>query len=70
MGCINLFIGYFSETMELRNILQTADGRTFVASKQGGYQASKENTLIAVAALNSEVRLLEQLSDGRIFAAA
>ncbi len=56
--------------MELRNILQTADGRTFVASKQGGYQASKENTLIAVAALNSEVRLLEQLSDGRIFAAA
>ncbi|MBL4879893.1 MAG: PepSY domain-containing protein [Oleispira sp.] len=61
-------IGYSSEAAEIRDLLTTTDGRTFLATKEGAYQAT-ENTLIPIEALSSEIRMLEQLNDGRILAA-
>lgn len=61
-------IAYTDEAAEIRDFLTTADGRTFLATKAGAYQAA-ENVFIPIAALSSEIRVLEQLNDGRILAA-
>ncbi len=62
-------IGYTNEAMEVRDLLKTSNGRTLFATKEGVYEAKNKNTLIPVEALSSEIRVLEQLNDGRIFAA-
>jgi len=62
-------IGYSSETIEVRDLLKTSDGRTFFATKEGVYEATDKNTLILVEALSSEIRVLEPLNDGRVLAA-
>lgn len=61
-------IGYTSETVEIKDLLKTPDGRTFLATKDGVYQATN-NTLVPIKALNSEIRVLEYLDDGRLIAA-
>ena len=62
-------IGYSNEPAELRTLLKTADGRTFVATKAGAYEANENNILTPIKELNSEIRVFKQLGDGRIFAA-
>lgn len=61
-------IGYTNEAVEIKDLLKTSDGRTFLATKEGVYQATN-NTLTPVKALSSEIRVLEQLNDGRLLAA-
>ncbi len=61
-------IGYTSEAVEIKDLLKTSDGRTFLATKNGVYQAI-DNKLTAIKALSSEIRVLEQLDDGRLLAA-
>lgn len=62
-------IGYTSEPMELKDLLHTPDGGTFLATKNGLYQLIN-NKLVPVEALqNDEIRVLELLDDGRLLAA-
>jgi len=69
-------IAYTDEAAEIRDLLATADGRTFLATKAGAYQATsvqeqgKDKIVFApIEELSSEIRILEQLNDGRILAA-
>ncbi len=61
-------IGYTNEAIEIKDLLKTSDGHTFLATKNGVYQAI-DNKFIAINALSSEIRVLEQLNDGRLLAA-
>jgi hypothetical protein len=62
-------IGYTNEAAELRTLLKTADGRTFLATKAGVYSAIDKDTLNPIKELSSEIRVLKQLADGRLLAA-
>ena len=61
-------IGYTTEAVDIKDLLKTHDGRTFLATKEGAYQAINE-VLTPIIELNSEIRVLELLDDGRLIAA-
>ena len=61
-------IGYTTEGVEIKDVLNTADGRLFLATKNGLYQATA-STFTPIQELRSEIRVLEVLDDGRLIAA-
>jgi hypothetical protein len=63
-----LVIGYSTEAVEIKDLLNTPDGRIYLATKSGVYQVTN-NTLTPIKALSSEIRVLELLDDGRMLAA-
>lgn len=65
----NFVIGYTTEPPELKDILHTRDGRRFFASKNGIYQIKGDEITPVGEMQNFEIRVLEQLVDGRILAA-